>query len=245
MSFLSLNSLSKYFGGLKAVDRFSLELTEGSLNALVGPNGCGKSTLFNLITGSLTPDAGSVLFKGADITGLPPHQIARLGIGRKFQVPAIFEELTVIENLTIAARKNRQSASLPALLQQIKLWQEQNRIAGELAHGQKQWLEIGILLAQGPSLILLDEPTAGMTAAETRETAHLISRINREQEITVIVIEHDIAFIEYLVCPLHVMSKGQILKSGSFAEIRNDEEVKELYFGRSQDISLMGSDIHA
>ncbi|MCR9213957.1 MAG: ATP-binding cassette domain-containing protein [Proteobacteria bacterium] len=245
MSFLSLNSLSKSFGGLKAVDNFSLELAEGSLNALVGPNGCGKSTLFNLITGSLTPDNGSVVFKGDNITGLSPHQIARLGVGRKFQVPAIFEELSVFENLIIAARKNRQSISLPALLNQIKLWREQNQLAGELAHGQKQWLEIGILLAQGPSLILLDEPTAGMTASETRETANLISMINRDQKITVLVIEHDIAFIEYLDCPLHVMSKGQILKSGSFSEIRNDDEVKELYFGRSQETPLMGSDIHA
>lgn len=245
MAFLSLNSLSKHFGGLKAVDNFSLELNEGSLNALVGPNGCGKSTLFNLITGNLTPDTGSVVFNGADITGLAPHQIARLGIGRKFQVPAIFEELTVLENLIIAARKNPQNPGLPSLLDQIKLWEAQNQPAGELAHGQKQWLEIGILLAQGPSLILLDEPTAGMTAGETRETANLILRINTEQKITVLVIEHDIAFIEYLGCPLHVMSKGQILKSGSFAEIRNDEEVKELYFGRAHETPLAGSNVHA
>lgn len=234
MSILELKSLSKSFGGLRAVDDFTLTLAEGSLNALVGPNGCGKSTLFNLITGSLRPDAGKIQFKGQNITGWPPHKIARLGIGRKFQVPAIFEELSLRENLIIAARKNEQRAAIDNILAQINLSNDAHMLAGELAHGQKQWLEIGLLLAQAPSLILLDEPTAGMTAAETHATAELITRINRDAGITVLVIEHDMGFIEHLACPLHVMSKGQILKSGNFKDIRNDAEVKALYFGQAE-----------
>ena len=237
MSFLELKSLCKSFDGLHVLDNFTLTIEEGSLNALVGPNGCGKSTLFNLITGVLTPDAGQVRFEGQDITGWPPHKIARLGIGRKFQVPAIFEELSLCENLIIAARKNGQRSAINGILEQINLSNEAHMLAGELAHGQKQWLEIGLLLAQAPALILLDEPTAGMTAAETRATADLITRINRDQGITVLVIEHDMGFIEHLGCPLHVMSKGKILKSGNFADIRKDAEVKALYFGQTEALS--------
>ncbi|MDF2367161.1 ABC transporter ATP-binding protein [Sneathiella sp.] len=237
MSFLELKSLCKNFGGLRAVDDFTLTIEEGSLNALVGPNGCGKSTLFNLITGVLKPDAGKVCFKEHNITGWPSHKIARLGVGRKFQVPAIFEELTIRENLVIAARNTANRAAINGILAQINLIEAEHMLAGELAHGQKQWLEIGLLLAQAPSLILLDEPTAGMTAAETRATADLITRINRDQGITVLVIEHDMGFIEHLACPLHVMSKGQILKSGHFADIRKDAEVKALYFGQAEALS--------
>ncbi|MZR31836.1 ABC transporter ATP-binding protein [Sneathiella litorea] len=234
MAFLELRSLVKNFDGLRATDNFTLDIAEGSLNALVGPNGCGKSTLFNLITGVLTPDSGEIRFKGQNITRWPPHKIARLGIGRKFQVPAIFEELTVRENLIVAAKNKSQQEIIAEILAQINLTKDPDMLAGELAHGQKQWLEIGMLLAQAPSLILLDEPTAGMTGAETRATADLITRINRERGMTVLVIEHDMGFIEHLACPLHVMSKGQILKSGNFTEIRNDDEVKALYFGQTE-----------
>ncbi|MAL78320.1 MAG: ABC transporter ATP-binding protein [Sneathiella sp.] len=234
MSFLELRSLTKNFDGLRAVDGFSLLLEKGSLNALVGPNGCGKSTLFNLITGALRPDSGSILFDGHDITGLAPHQIARLGIGRKFQVPAIFDELTVQENLIIAAGRSPKRTDVNSIRSLIRLEDAQDRMAGELAHGQKQWLEIGMLLAQTPTLILLDEPTAGMTATETRATAELIRTINQSEKLTVLVIEHDMAFIEYLACPLHVMSKGRILKSGSYSDIRQDPDVRALYFGMQE-----------
>ncbi len=233
MSLLQLLDLTKNFDGLRAVDGFSLDIPEGSLNALVGPNGCGKSTLFNLITGVLKPDAGQVIFRDQEITGWPPHRIARLGIGRKFQVPAIFEEMTVRENLTVAAKRSGNRVSIDTILDQIKLADRRDTSGGELAHGQKQWLEIGLLLAQTPSLILLDEPTAGMTGAETKATADLIRTINQDQGITVLVIEHDMGFIEYLGCPLNVMSKGKILKSGNFTDIRNDAEVKALYFGNT------------
>ena len=235
MSFLELKSVTKNFGGLRAVDHFSLDIREGSLNALVGPNGCGKSTLFNLITGMLKPDSGQVIFNDKDITGGAPHKIARLGIGRKYQVPAIFEELTVRENLVIANTKGKNNASLDDILAQIHLTDKSGKVAGELAHGQKQWLEIGLLLAQSPALILLDEPTAGMTGAETKATADLIHAINQERHIAILVIEHDMGFIEHLACPLHVMSKGSILKSGNYRDIRDDLEVKALYFGQAQE----------
>ncbi|MFC4273274.1 ATP-binding cassette domain-containing protein [Sneathiella chungangensis] len=235
MSFLELKSLTKNFGGLCAVDGFSLDIAKGSVNALVGPNGCGKSTLFNLITGTIRPDSGEVLFAGVNITGRPPHEIARLGIGRKFQVPAIFDELTVRENLIVASRKQNDRTAQADILAQIHLEDQADTLAGELAHGQKQWLEIGLLLAQAPALILLDEPTAGMTAPETRATAELIHRINRDRGLTVLVIEHDMGFIEHLACPVHVMSKGKILKSGNFSEIRNDADVKALYFGTAEE----------
>ncbi|WP_373088523.1 ABC transporter ATP-binding protein [Sneathiella sp.] len=234
MPFLELKSLVRTFGGLRAVDDFSLDLSEGSLNALVGPNGCGKSTLFNLITGNLRPDSGTVRFQGRDITGLPPYRIARRGIGRKFQVPAIFDELTVRENLVVAGRRRGDDAEISRILTQTRLSAAHQDPAGELAHGQKQWLEIGILLAQRPSLILLDEPTAGMTPAETEATVDLILEINERQNITILVIEHNMGFIEHLACPLHVMSKGKRLKSGDFASIRGDEDVHELYFGRRE-----------
>jgi ABC-type uncharacterized transport system ATPase subunit len=233
VAILELNALHKSFGGLKVLDGFSLSLESGSLNALVGPNGCGKSTLFNLISGGLKPDSGTIRFQGQDIAGLDPHKIARLGIGRKFQVPAVFEELTPVENLTIAAGLSRHTNDILLILDQIKLTPRAQNPAGELSHGQKQWLEIGILLAQRPTLILLDEPTAGMTAPETRATAELILHI-RNTGITVLVIEHDMGFIEHLNCPLHVMSKGKILKTGDFMTIRQDEDVKELYFGRAE-----------
>ncbi|MFB9356321.1 ABC transporter ATP-binding protein [Sneathiella chinensis] len=234
--------MDKTFGGLRAVDDFHMSLDAGSLTAIVGPNGCGKSTLFNLITGALTPDRGTILFKGRDITGLPPHKIARLGIGRKFQVPAVFGELSVRENLALPAMKGRitsirndtNNARTTAILDQVLLTDKADWKAEHLSHGEKQWLEIGMLLAQAPELILLDEPTAGMTAAETAATAALIRQINQTGGITVLVIEHDIRFIEQLECPLLVMAKGQILKSGNFQSIRQDEQVQELYFGRTE-----------
>lgn len=241
MSFLDLTSINKRFGGLQAVDDFSLSLQKGSLTALVGPNGCGKSTIFNLITGAIAIDSGQIQFDGKNISSLPSHKIAQKGIGRKFQVPAIFSELTVIENLTVPTlskgfpgRKKSDPVDLNAILKTINLTKKQEDLAETLSHGEKQWLEIGMILAQSPSLILLDEPTAGMTAAETSATANLIRDININNDVTILVIEHDIGFIEQLGCPLTVMSKGQVLKSGTFQTIRNDAEVQELYFGRTE-----------
>ncbi|MFT6557345.1 ATP-binding cassette domain-containing protein [Sneathiella sp.] len=242
MAFLEITSLQKRFGGLKAADNVSLSLEKGSLTALVGPNGCGKSTLFNLITGAIKPDAGKILFDGRNITGDAPQQIARYGIGRKFQVPAIFSELTVRENLTVPflrhrrllGRKTTDMNRINQILKTIKLTDKSDSPAEILSHGEKQWLEIGMILGQSPLLILLDEPTAGMTASETAATAQLIREINMKENVTLLVIEHDIGFIEQLDCPVSVMARGAILKSGNFKSIRNDPEVQELYFGRAE-----------
>ncbi len=241
MAFLDIQSLDKRFGGVKAADSVTLSLKQGSLTALVGPNGCGKSTLFNLITGALKPDNGHIRFDDEEITALPSHEIARRGIGRKFQVPAVFPDLTVFENLTVPTLQKGRFFSRPGnsekrmdILKTIRLREKQNELASTLSHGEKQWLEMGMILAQSPSLILLDEPTAGMTAAETAETAHLIRTINKGEGVTLLVIEHDIGFIEQLACPVNVMARGKILKSGTFQSIRNDLEVQELYFGRPE-----------
>jgi urea transport system ATP-binding protein len=239
VALLEIERLQKTFGGLAAVDGVDLALEEGALHALVGPNGCGKSTLFNLITGALVPTGGRVRFAGQDITGWPVHRIARAGIGRKFQVPAVFDELSVLENLCLPRWSK---ARLPLLtradlvpgevqLARIHLSGKGSARAGALSHGERQWLEIGMLLAASARLLLLDEPTAGMTQAETAATAGLIRSV--AASATVLVIEHDIGFIEALGCPVTVMARGRILCSGSFAEIRADVRVRELYFGRA------------
>jgi ABC-type uncharacterized transport system ATPase subunit len=238
VALLEIEGLRKDFGGLAAVDGVDFALAEGDLHALVGPNGCGKSTLFNLITGTLPPSGGRVRFAGEDITGWPAWRIARAGIGRKFQVPAVFDELTVLENLALPRWA---AARLPMLaradlaprndLARLHLAGKSAVRAGALSHGERQWLEIGMLLAANARLLLLDEPTAGMTQGETVATAGLIRRV--AGAATVLVIEHDIGFIEALACPVTVMAKGRILCSGSFAEIRADARVHELYFGRA------------
>jgi ABC-type uncharacterized transport system ATPase subunit len=239
VALLEIEGLRKTFGGLAAVDGVDFALQEGALHALVGPNGCGKSTLFNLITGALVPSGGRVRFAGADITGRPVHRIARAGIGRKFQVPAVFDELTVLQNLALPRWSKRRLPLLTpadlapgeAQLAPLHLAGKGEVRAGALSHGERQWLEIGMLLAAKARLLLLDEPTAGMTQAETAATAGLIR--DAAGAATVLVIEHDIGFIEALGCPVSVMARGRILSSGSFAEVRADARVRELYFGRA------------
>jgi urea transport system ATP-binding protein len=251
--FLRVEALAKDFGGIAALDGLDLQLGEGELLAIIGPNGCGKTTFFNLLTGSFAPSAGRIVFDGHDLIGRRPFEIARLGIGRKFQVPGVYHSLSVAENLAVPlhARRGRQrpldlirppgrdreaAGESARLLELVGLADKRDRPAGTLAHGEKQWLEIGMLLASRPQLMLLDEPTAGMTMAETRATADLIARIRAEQPpgraLSLIVIEHDIAFIEMLDCPVAVMMKGQILCRGSFAEVRSDPVVRQAYLGR-------------
>jgi ABC-type uncharacterized transport system ATPase subunit len=243
MPFLEINSVTKRFGGLKAVDAFSLNVEEGSLTAIIGPNGCGKSTLFNLICGALKPDDGVIKLAGENLHLLSATEIARHGVGRKFQVPSIFDDLTVSENLRLPSLIKRSSINagsvwaLDNILNLTHLNSKEHHLGSELSHGEKQWLEIGMILSQSPRVILLDEPTAGMTASETEQTADLIKSINKNDNCTVLVIEHDIGFIERLECPLNVMSSGRLLKSGSFTDIRQDTEVKELYFGKTGEIN--------
>jgi ABC-type uncharacterized transport system ATPase subunit len=242
---LEVRDLVKDFGGIRAVDALDLALGEGELLCIIGPNGCGKSTCFNLITGALPPTAGRIGFAGRDITGWPPHRIARLGIARKFQVPGIYPELSVALNLAVPlfardggrlfgrlGRRRSLDEKAHAILEAVGLEELGEIPAGALAHGQKQWLEIGMLLATDPRLMLLDEPTAGMTAAETAATAELILAVRRERGIACVVIEHDIGFVSRLGCPVAVMMKGRIVARGSFDEVRRDPLVREGYLGR-------------
>ena len=230
MPLLELIDVHREFGGVKAVDGVTLALEQGELRALVGPNGCGKSTLFNLISGALRPSRGHIRFAGREIGGMPPHRVARLGIGRKFQVPAVFDDLSVEQNLAVAHWRGR-APSAAALLTRIGLVDKRRAPAGTLSHGQRQWLEIGMVLSASPRLVLLDEPTAGMTAPETLATVQLIRDIAASGDVTVLVIEHDVGFLEALDCPVTVMAKGRLLRTGPLPDVRADPEVRALYFG--------------
>lgn len=240
---LETHSLVKHFGGLHAIDGLSFSLQAGELRCLIGPNGAGKTTFFNLITGYLKPTKGSIYFKGASITGLSPHAICWKGIGRKFQVPNVFFDLTVLDNLRVSqhgkttlgrllfkVRDAEQSEEITEMLETISLQGKRDYPASSLSHGEKQWLEIGMVLINKPSLLLLDEPTAGMTAQETRETARLIKRL--AQGLTTLVIEHDIKFVREIAEIVTVLHRGQILAQGPFEEIANNETVRNVYLGR-------------
>ncbi len=241
--FLSVEGLVKDFGGIHAVAGLSFELAERELLCIIGPNGCGKTTLFNLVTGQFAPTSGRIRFEGREIAGLRPFEIARLGIGRKFQVPGIYPDLTVRENLDVPlfAEAGRHGirgllggarADVADFLDIARLADKAGMPAGALAHGEKQWLEIAMLVASKPRLMLLDEPTAGMTIAETEATADLILRVHRESGIAIVAIEHDIGFVRRLGCPVAVMMKGEFLTRGSYEEVRADPTVRALYLGR-------------
>ncbi len=241
--FLSVEGLVKDFGGIHAVAGLSFELAERELLCIIGPNGCGKTTLFDLVTGRFAPTSGRIRFDGREIAGLRPFRIARLGIGRKFQVPGIYPDLTVRENLdvplfAVAGRRGIRGllgggrADVAELLELARLADKAEWPAGALSHGQKQWLEIAMLLASKPRLMLLDEPTAGMTIAETEATADLILRVHRQTGIAIVAIEHDIGFVRRLGCPVAVMMKGKFLTRGSYEEVRADPTVRAVYLGR-------------
>ena len=243
-AFLEVEDLAKDFGGIHAVAGLTMALAEGELLCIIGPNGCGKTTLFNLITGEFAPSAGRLRFRGRDLAGLKPYQISRLGIGRKFQVPAVYPALTVRENLTVPLfaepgrrglrgllTRDREADEAERLLALARLADKADLPAGELSHGEKQWLEIALLLASRPRLMLLDEPTAGMTIGETEATAELILRIREETRTAIVVIEHDMAFVRRLGCPVAVMLQGKILRRGAYAEISADPLVREAYLG--------------
>jgi ABC-type branched-subunit amino acid transport system ATPase component len=223
---LQLEHLVKTFGGVTAADDISLVLEDGEMRAIIGPNGCGKTTLFNLITGYLQPDSGRVVFEGKDIAGLELYQVARLGIVRKFQVPSVFAGLTVEENLRIAG-----AADPSELLSRFDLGKVRSKVAGMLAHGQKQWLELAMTPAARPRLLLLDEPAAGLTAAERERTVELVKGLHKDLGLGIMLIEHDMRFVEALDCPVSVMDMGRIIAAGSFAEVRRDPRVREAYLG--------------
>ncbi|RUT85351.1 ATP-binding cassette domain-containing protein [Mesorhizobium sp. M7A.T.Ca.US.000.02.2.1] len=219
------------FGGLQALEALNLTVRDKELCCIIGPNGAGKSTFLNVLTGTLRPTSGSVRFLGHDSAGLPLHRIARLGIARKFQIPSVFPNLSVEDNLKVA-RWGAPSPVRPVgeLLELVALGNRAATLAGELAHGQKQWLEIGMALAIEPRLLLLDEPTAGMTPQETLATAQMLLRL--KGEFSIVAVEHDIRFVRALNCETLVLHQGRRLRSGPFHDIESDEMVRDVYLGR-------------
>jgi ABC-type uncharacterized transport system ATPase subunit len=230
---LKAENLSARFGGVVAVAGVSLTVATSGVTCIIGPNGAGKSTLFNMLSGTVRPSAGRVFLAGEDITGRRVETFARLGIARKFQTPSVFERLSVLDNLAIAERRpagDRNQPPVADVLALIELGQQAATPAGRLSHGQKQWLEIGMALAIRPTLMLLDEPTAGMGPVETEKTAGLVRDL--AQRIAIVVIEHDMAFVRALACRTLVMHQGRVIADGAFAAIEADPLVRDVYLGR-------------
>jgi len=241
---LYLDNVTVSFDGFKALNALSLAVAPGELRAIIGPNGAGKTTMMDVITGKLRPDSGTVFFRDSvDLTQFDEADVANLGIGRKFQKPTVIESLTVEQNLDLAMAGNRgvfktlffkQSAEqyerISEIVLLIGLKEKRGDIAGSLSHGQKQWLEIGMLIIQEPELLLVDEPAAGMTDHETELTAQLLKDISGER--SVVVVEHDMEFIKALDCHVTVLHEGHQLAEGSLAHVQKDERVIEVYLGR-------------
>ncbi|HTU53737.1 MAG TPA: ABC transporter ATP-binding protein [Acetobacteraceae bacterium] len=241
---LEVNRLSKSFGGFRAVAGVSLAVETRRIAAVIGPNGAGKSTFFNLITGHLRPDGGQVLLDGRDITGAPPYRIAALGIGRSFQHANIFARLTVAENVQAALLAHRGRGrdfwsraesfyrdEAAALLASVGLRDQAATIAGSLAYGNQKQLELGIALASDPSVLLLDEPTAGMSAAETEETMRLLERIAGERGLTLLFTEHDMEVVFGIAETIAVLHQGRLLAEGTPSEVRRNPDVRRVYLG--------------
>jgi urea transport system ATP-binding protein len=241
---LYLDGVSVSFDGFRAINNLSLVLAPGEMRAVIGPNGAGKTTMMDIITGKTRPDEGQVIFGAqTDLTKLDEPAIAALGIGRKFQKPTVFEPLTVWDNLLLALAGDRRPRftlwaretdderdRIHDILRTIRLEGEIKRRAGDLSHGQKQWLEIGMLLAQEPQLLLVDEPVAGMTDSETEQTAELLREINKTR--SVVVVEHDMAFVRALGVKVTVLHEGAVLSEGSIDHVSEDPKVIEVYLGR-------------
>jgi urea ABC transporter ATP-binding protein UrtD len=232
---LRTEGLTKRFQGLLANDSVDFRLGSGELRCIIGPNGAGKTTFISMISGHLRPSAGNVWYQGEHITQLPVTARARRGIGRKFQTPSVFDNLSVVENVELAAlasaRRQGVSARIARVLRLVRLDEQTDVPARNLSHGQRQWLEIGLLLANEAKLLLLDEPTAGMTAEETAATGELVRRLVAELQVSAIIIEHDINFIRSLRAPITVMHLGRVLVEGPFAEVERNAEVREVYLG--------------
>ncbi len=235
---LQTQALNKHFGGLHVTNDVSLALQEGEIHCLIGPNGAGKSTLFRLILGAFAPSAGKILYAGDDITALKSFQRIRRGISVKFQVPGIFRTLTTRHNLEIALQHHlepqRLDSEIDRLLEFLDLRGGASQPAGDLSHGQKQWLEIGMAVALKPRLLLLDEPTAGMSPHETHATGELLKSLNAEG-MTVLAVEHDMDFVRQVAHQVTVLHLGQIFAQGSIDSIVADERVAEIYLGTPHD----------
>lgn len=241
---LYLDGVSVSFDGFKALNQLSLILEPGEMRAIIGPNGAGKTTMMDVITGKTRPDSGSVLFDDThDLTQLDETEIAELGIGRKFQKPTVFDSHTVADNVRLALAGQRTTLSalfgsrnqigaedIDTILERVRLVSHRERLAGDLSHGQKQWLEIAMLLAQDPKLLLVDEPVAGMTDAETEDTASLLRDIARTH--SVVVVEHDMAFVRALDVKVTCLHEGSVISEGTIDAVSSDERVIEVYLGR-------------
>jgi len=254
---LRIEHLSKRFGGLLAVNDLSLSVTAGRLHAIIGPNGAGKTTLFNLVSGMLSADSGRVFFAGRDITGLKPHQISRLGIKRTLQIKSVFPRLSVAENLWItshakhaflhpfrpASRDRETGERVERTLEQVGLTALAQRSAGTLSYGDLALLEIGMALISEPKLLLLDEPTCGMSPAETERVVTKIREL--ASTIDIIIIEHDMEVVFGIATDITVMAQGGILASGGPQDIAADERVREAYLGRPEDEDYIEEAAHA
>jgi branched-chain amino acid transport system ATP-binding protein len=231
---LEARTATMRFGGVTAVDCVDFTLAELELRCLLGPNGAGKSTFFKMLTGQLTPTSGQILFRGRDITGARPNEIARLGVGIKTQVPNVFNGLPVRENVFIAAARMGSAAKARGItadvVDRLGLTGIADRMVGQLAHGQRQWVEIGTVLAQDPDLILLDEPAAGMTHDEVVRTSELIGEINRSHAL--IVIEHDMQFIRMIARTVTVFNQGRILVEDTVDKVLSNQAVRDVYLGK-------------
>ncbi len=243
-SLLYLDGVTVTFDGFRALNALSLVIEPGEMRAVIGPNGAGKTTMMDVITGKTRPQSGHVLFRGSvDLTRMDEAEIAQLGIGRKFQKPTVFEMHSVADNLLLALKADRRPSRVllartssderrrvDEILEIVKLTALRDRRAGDLSHGQKQWLEIGVMLAQEPDLLLVDEPVAGMTDAETEETADLLRRINMTR--SVIVVEHDMTFVRALDVKVTVLHEGAVMAEGSLDHVSADPRVIDIYLGR-------------
>jgi urea transport system ATP-binding protein len=241
---LYLDGVTVSFDGFRALNKLSFTIEPGEMRAIIGPNGAGKTTMMDVVTGKTKPDTGDVYFDGSyDLSRLDETEIALLGIGRKFQKPTVFDMHTVEDNIGLALKADRrarktlfwretseEASRINGLLEIIRLSGVRHRVAGSLAHGQKQWLEIGMLLAQEPKLMLVDEPVAGMTDAETRQTAELLREINRDR--TVVVVEHDMTFVRELGVKVTCLHEGSVLAEGTIDQVSENERVVEVYLGR-------------
>jgi urea transport system ATP-binding protein len=243
---LELKNVSVSFEGFFALKELNIALKKGELRAIIGPNGAGKTTFLDVITGKVKPNNGEVLFNGKSLTGKKEHKIARVGVGRKFQSPRIFENLTVEENLEFSVSQsvstlklisnpvtNEKKHEIEKLLNVINLTNSSKIKAGALSHGQKQWLEIAMLLGQKPSLMLVDEPVAGLTDEETEMTADLLKSLAGKN--TVVVIDHDMEFIRRLESDVTVLNQGTVLCEGKMESIQSDPKVIEVYLGKQED----------
>lgn len=227
-------NLGIHFGGLKAIQNVDFSLADGELRCLIGPNGAGKTTFFRLLTGVHRPSTGSVTISGTPTRGLQTHQIARLGVGIKTQIPSLFDNLSVRENLWLAARKTNPHVVADAIADEVLHTIRLNHVASadvvKLSHGQRQWVELGVVIATRPKLILLDEPAAGMTGKERERTAELILDINRE--CSIIVVEHDMEFIKMIAKKVTVFNRGEVLMEDTIERVLADQRVKDVYLGK-------------